>query len=74
MTEEHKQSGYAKFFKQKRKELKNIKDFGEASKMISEIWKGFTDEERSKYAEEVGRERKEILKKKASEQAQGLLI
>lgn len=72
MTEEHKQSGYAKFYQIKRKELKVV-DFGQASKLISELWNGLSDEEKSIYAKDVSIKRKEMLKKQASQQAQNLL-
>jgi len=73
MTEEHKQSGYAKFYQIKRKELKAV-DFGQASKLISDLWARLSDEERSIYVKDVSVKRKELLKKKASQQAQNLLV
>ena len=73
MTEEHKQSGYAKFYQIKRKELKPT-DFGVASKIISELWQGLSDEEKATYVKDVSTKRKEMLKKKASQQAQDLLV
>lgn len=73
MTEEHKQSGYAKFYQIKRKELKAT-DFGQASKIISDLWARLSDEEKSTYVKDVSIKRKEMLKKKASQQAQDLLV
>lgn len=73
MTEEHKQSGYAKFYQLKRKELKSV-DFGQASKLISDLWARLSAEERSIYVKDVSIKRKEMLKKKASQQAQDLLV
>lgn len=76
MTEEHKQSGYAKFYQIKRKELnkQQATDFGQASKIISDLWARLSDEERSTYVKDVSIKRKEMLKKKASQQAQDLLV
>lgn len=73
MTEEHKQSGYAKFYQIKRKELKET-DFSQLSKIISDLWGKLSDEERSTYVKDVSIKRKEMLKKKASQQAQDLLV
>lgn len=68
MTEENKQSGYAKFYQIKMKQLNNV-DFSTASKLISEAWKGLDEQEKQIYVKEVVTKRKELLKKKASEQA-----
>lgn len=73
MTEEHKQSGYAKFYQIKRKELSKKMEFGEVSKVISEQWAGLSTEDRNRYVKDVSIKRKEMLKKKASQQAQDLL-
>jgi hypothetical protein len=73
MTDEHKQSGYAKFYQIKRKELKPT-DFGQASKIIADLWAHLSDEEKSTYVKDVSIKRKEMLKKKASQQAQDLLV
>lgn len=72
MTGEHKQSGYARFYQIKRRELKEP-DFGQASKIISDLWARLSDEERSIYVKDVSVKRKEVLKKNASKQAQALL-
>lgn len=68
MTDEHKQSGYALFYKMKVKQLDNV-DFSQASKIISEEWNRLDEHQRQFYVKEVGVERKKMLKKKASEQA-----
>lgn len=73
MTEEHKQSGYAKFYQIKKKELKTI-DFGMASSIIAQEWNGLSAEEKSFYVKDVSIKRRELLKKKASQQAQDLLV
>lgn len=74
MTEENKQSGYAKFFQIKQKEISKDKDFGDVSKIISDLWAKTPMEERAIYAKDVSNKRKEMLKKKASQQAQDLLV
>lgn len=68
MTEEHKKSGYAKFYQIKIKEM-NEPDFGQASKLISEAWNRLDETQRQLYKKEVSSKRKEMLKKKASQQA-----
>lgn len=73
MSEEHKQSGYAKFYQIKRKEIDET-DFGNASTIIADQWGKLSDEERSVYVKDVSIKRKEMLKKKASQQAQDLLV
>lgn len=79
MTKEHKRSGYAQFYQLKRKELKagavnsDNKDFGDYSRIIADLWAQLSDEEKATYATEVNNKRKEMLKKKASQQAQDLV-
>lgn len=73
MTEEHKQSGYAKYYQIERKKIKEI-DFGLASKKIAEGWAKLSPDQRSAYVKDVSIKRKEMLKKKASQQAQNLLV
>lgn len=74
MTEEHKQSGYAKFYQIQRKQLSKSLEFGEVSKVISENWARLSSDERNHYVKDVSIKRKEMLKKKASQQAQDLLV
>jgi len=79
MTKEHRRSGYAQFYQIKRKELEagsmnaDNKDFGEYSKIIADLWGQLSVEEKATYATEVNNSRKEMLKKKASQQAQDLV-
>lgn len=74
MTEENKQSGYAKFFQIHQKQISKDKDFGDVSKIISDMWAKTPMEQRADYAKDVSNKRKEMLKKKASQQAQDLLV
>lgn len=75
MTEENqKKSAYSEFYSEKKKELFNdVKDFSEASKVISDLWNNLSHAEKSKYTQAVVKKRKELLKNKASQQAQELL-
>lgn len=73
MTEEQKQSGYAKFYQIKRKEITPGVDFGDVSKIVSAQWARLSEEEKSQYQRDVSMKRKEILKKKASQQADLLI-
>ena len=73
MTAEHKQSGYAKFYQIKTKELKPT-DFGQASKMIADLWARLSDDEWATYVKDVKIKRMGILKNKGIQQAQDLLV
>lgn len=73
MTAEHKQSGYAKFYQIKQKELKPT-DFGQASKMIADLWARLSEEERATYVMDVKIKRARHLKNKGIQQAQDLLV
>lgn len=74
MTEEHKQSGYAAFYQEQRKTLPKNLEFGEVSTIISDRWNILSLEDRNQYVKGVSVKRKEMLKKKASQQAQDLLV
>ena len=73
MTEENKKSGYATFYQNERKKLSGKTSFAEASTVIADLWAGLSSEERSNYVKDANNKRKEMLKKKGQEQAQGLV-
>lgn len=78
-SKEHKRSGYASFYQMKRKELEansmntDNKDFGQYSRIIADLWAQLSVEEKATYATEVNNNRKQMLKDKASRQAQDLV-